>query len=845
MNQEEITIRISEEINNCSNESELRSLLKSKGINTSKSEHEGHTFQWKYHSDSSSNKANYTANGYVAIQALIEKLVNSQDSLLMKKSHELGIDPKGEDSPATLNDAKKTLFDVEDGNWASKTANAIKGLNGISYVMENEETQMKSANPCINVLDDGIGVSHHDVYDKFLSNGISDKRDIPWATGRYRRGATGVFNFANAEVTLTKPAPCIVDKNKANSEDWSLILLLSLTPSELKDWGFAKNPSMGALVYLTINGDIPHFKSDEIDVHMGGIKKDNPKMTARGLNKKTHGTWVRIFDFDINQKIQTISGLNCKNVKSNTKLGSVLKSQLVDCSYPINGIQPRVLRGEGNSSGGNDLSNYCGLKSHMDLNHKIGKQNQLNHKYLIDPIHISHISGVSATFYFLKSTDFLDGNTGIHYVIGVQSQLFIPRSKLNQDWDFGVVCDHVVGIIDLNQGSTDMKDKISSVGRDQIRDCEEFLKIKDKIKSDLQESVQYKLVTKMITDQLFEKKSKDTESYSAVDAYYKNILTANKVKWGDPKHSQKCNGSDGFGGECDSESKVKLQALLSEADLISKNFSNFIGHDKPMKKVDLNGKNYQIEVQTNAKTSYLRNYGVSFEYSTAPLGSVDWVTSSDVSLINEKEDGIFHFNIIRNKTHDNSEGFSSKLLISPKSAKKHDFEPFEILFDSINARINDSPKPNKKDPIAKKKPSKGTFNNKFSLQSIKSEKTNQFLININKTEDSERNDIKMSEHHLIGFTQTDKQRDYVINIDNPSFQKNCTIISKKLRLGESYVRHEAVKFFEYELQEYQSNVSHSEQEDSSYLIDTSHYSYNSNISFSRLRGILENAPKSK
>jgi hypothetical protein len=59
------------------------------------------------------------------IAALVEKVTNSIDAILMKKCIGLGIDPKGKDSPKSMDDAIEIFFGKEAKNWDLKTFRRI------------------------------------------------------------------------------------------------------------------------------------------------------------------------------------------------------------------------------------------------------------------------------------------------------------------------------------------------------------------------------------------------------------------------------------------------------------------------------------------------------------------------------------------------------------------------------------------------------------------------------------------------------------------------------------------------------------------------------------------------
>src|SRR4029077_2897775 len=50
-----------------------------------------------------------------ATGALVEKLINSIDAVLLAECYRMGIDPKGKDAPRTMAEAAERLFSIKDG----------------------------------------------------------------------------------------------------------------------------------------------------------------------------------------------------------------------------------------------------------------------------------------------------------------------------------------------------------------------------------------------------------------------------------------------------------------------------------------------------------------------------------------------------------------------------------------------------------------------------------------------------------------------------------------------------------------------------------------------------------
>lgn len=116
------------------------------------------------------------------IAALVEKVTNSIDAILMKKCIEAGIDPKGEESPKSMDAAIEMFFGAEAKNWDLKTFRRS----------QSEEIQILADGPtkesAVVIYDNGEG-QHPEMFEStFLSLMKGNKNEIQFVQGKYNMG---------------------------------------------------------------------------------------------------------------------------------------------------------------------------------------------------------------------------------------------------------------------------------------------------------------------------------------------------------------------------------------------------------------------------------------------------------------------------------------------------------------------------------------------------------------------------------------------------------------------------------------------------------------------------------
>jgi len=115
-----------------------------------------------------------------ATAALVEKLINAIDAVLLAKCYEAGIDPKGPEAPVTMGAAVQDLFKVKDGRLENLSAQQQGKLaDAIQFVATGSKKE-----PCYLVIDKGEGQTATSFPDTFLSLTKQNKDDIPFVQGR-------------------------------------------------------------------------------------------------------------------------------------------------------------------------------------------------------------------------------------------------------------------------------------------------------------------------------------------------------------------------------------------------------------------------------------------------------------------------------------------------------------------------------------------------------------------------------------------------------------------------------------------------------------------------------------
>jgi hypothetical protein len=220
--------------------------------------------------------------------ALVEKLINSIDAVLMAESYKSGIDPKGNAAPNSMSEAVEKFFKVKDGRLENLTASArTKLADNIHFIA----TGSKDA-PCYLVVDKGEGQTPASFEKTFLSLNRRNKNDIPFVQGRFNCGGTGVLPFCgknNYQLILSRRNPtCPVDAGDSTKDLWGFTIVRKLRP--------ANGRGFSMYVYLAPQGKILTFAAPDGVAVLAGQSSKNRPASAYSV-KLPYGSCIKLYNY--------------------------------------------------------------------------------------------------------------------------------------------------------------------------------------------------------------------------------------------------------------------------------------------------------------------------------------------------------------------------------------------------------------------------------------------------------------------------------------------------------------------------------------------------------------------
>lgn len=206
------------------------------------------------------------------IASLIEKITNSIDAILMRRCLEAGIDPRSDEAPQSMEEAVDRFFS-DHKNWDDpRNPNRREVAQNIQILADGPKGETS-----LIIYDNGEGQHPEDLPKTFLSLLQGNKVDIHFVQGKYNMGGSGAIVFCGK-----KRYQLIASRRYTGTGKLGFTLVREHPLSE-EERDRLKNTWYE---YFTINGSIPAFDVNEIDL---------------GLYRRqfSTGTVIKLYSYDL------------------------------------------------------------------------------------------------------------------------------------------------------------------------------------------------------------------------------------------------------------------------------------------------------------------------------------------------------------------------------------------------------------------------------------------------------------------------------------------------------------------------------------------------------------------
>lgn len=277
--------------------------------------------RWRNFGDNENNWSTIGNQQSEADAALVEKIVNSVDALLMKECMARGISPSSAEAPRSIVDALEKFFGITGGKIQNLSESQRTNLAQKNIILAATGEKDR---PNFVIVDRGEGQTPQEMPVTILSINKSNKLKVPFVQGKFNMGGTGALSFCgkeNFQLIISKRCPDI----KEDDESHDL-------------WGFTiirrERPYVGTglrsskFTYLV--GDdhsVLSFTGDSIPI----IPTSNG-----GFNEMEYGMYCKMYDYNLPSRMKS-------NI--NMALYYRLSMLLPNLAYPVYIDECREYRG--------------------------------------------------------------------------------------------------------------------------------------------------------------------------------------------------------------------------------------------------------------------------------------------------------------------------------------------------------------------------------------------------------------------------------------------------------------------------------------------------------------------
>lgn len=226
---------------------------------------------WRPYGDNESNFSvveNQQAN---PVAALVEKLTNAIDAMLMKKCYEQGIDPRSQVAPKNMHDAMRSFYKYENFDLQAYRNEVAQDIQILA------DPNSPRGDTSLIIFDNGEGQHPQEFPNTFLSLLRGNKNDIKFVQGKYNMGGAGALVYCGE-----KRYQLIASKRYDGTGNFGFSLL-RIHPLTKEEEETKKNTYYE---YFCPSGKIPEFPIDGLDLNL--FKR-----------KFRTGTIIKLYSYDL------------------------------------------------------------------------------------------------------------------------------------------------------------------------------------------------------------------------------------------------------------------------------------------------------------------------------------------------------------------------------------------------------------------------------------------------------------------------------------------------------------------------------------------------------------------
>lgn len=517
---------------------------------------------WMPYGDTTGNFGTFENQSPYPVLALVEKITNSIDAILIKECRLKGIDPTSVDAPRTMGKAVELFYKVKDGEIGELLEKERRVLSeNIQIIAVGDKSQ-----PSLIVYDCGEGQTPDNFENTFLSLHKNNKTKIHFVQGKYNMGSTGAVVFCGTnKYQLIGSKRCAGLEKGDTDFGFTLVRRHPLTKEE--DFDFSK---ASWYEFFSPNKKIPCFKIKELDFGL--------------YNRKfTYGSIVKLYSYQLPAGSRSDITLD---------LWRDLNQYMYHLPLPISVYEKRYSGGNSPSKPvlGNRTRIMLDSRDNVDttISYNIPKEAGFGEVPIVATVFNTNVDHNE----FIKHKSIIFTQNG--QVHGFEGQSFI-----SQDLGYSLLKKHLLIHVDCTDIPTSIRQDLFMANRTHLKHGPKLEKLREIIIDVLKKSAELKRINNERKNSLLHESESDKDlienllSKLPIDKDVLNLLKKDGSLSFLKRDGQRVRGSNGVKNE---------QKQLNRFPSVFKLKINEDG--KPYKTIPLNSQG-QIEIETDVENDYL------------------------------------------------------------------------------------------------------------------------------------------------------------------------------------------------------------------------------------------------
>jgi len=516
------------------------------------------------------------------VPALIEKITNSIDSLLLKECRLRGVNPKSKEAPKSMEEAVEKYFGIKKGDFSEVGTKERRNIGENIQLIATGDSRY----PDLIIYDEGEGQHPDEFKNTFLSLRKNNKTDIRFVQGKYNQGSTGAVIFCGKYryQLIASKSDDRLNAKKGNPFGFTLVRRHPLTEEQEEGYGSSWYE------YFLINENIPRFNIDNLDLDLW-------KRTFKT------GSIIKLYSYQLPRGTYS-------NIERD--LWRDLNQYLYKPALPFIVYDTRILNKT-------PTTPVLGNKRRIDIDDRKKKEKTKFHSFTNQQI--GEVTIHSTIFKSdVKPSEFIR-DKAVVFTLNGQVHGSLPRRFISKDLGLSMLKDSMLIHIDCTKIRTSFRQDLFMANRYNMKEGVSYQTLLDNIVNIIKSDEEYREINQNRKNMIYDDAKKDEEILKSIiesvpfDKELIKILRHN----GDLSFllSSKKKEKNGKNGE---------KSEREEKPLISRRFPSVFRIDlkdnaqgKKVKSIPLNGKG-NMDFETDVENEYLFRPKEPGEFKIQVLG---------------------------------------------------------------------------------------------------------------------------------------------------------------------------------------------------------------------------------